>query len=770
MRRLNWLSKLFCMCLLIATLAISASAAENTTEFAGGEGTEENPYLIANTTHLNNVRNYLSAHFKMTADIIFTDTDSDWVSIGDETAPFTGSFDGDGYTISGLRQNISAAATVYGGLFGCASGTTIENLGVVKADISVTSTSGDAYAGGIVGYASANTINNCYNTGIVTAMASDLSWASSSYAYAHVGGIIGDAGGGTIIRNCYNLGAVTGVIMPRSYVYVGGVVGKAESTASIGNCYNTGAVLGESTYTKLSNAGGMVGGIIGHANDNAVSRCYNTGVVTALISAPYSSASTSTSVYAGGIIGYASRNTISECYSDGAVTASILHRSYAYAGGIVGRAVTDTTLRNCYNTGFVTASSSFTHAGGIAGDAESDAISNCYYLDICSSGVDGGWDSSTKCSVEQMRMQSTYAGFDFTEIWTMDGNGDYLYPELVGVPMIFTKEVEFIEIFTEPTKLEYLEVKEKLDVTGGEIAIFYNNGTSEVASLTSDMVNGFDNTTVGKQTLTVTYEGSSTTFEIRVIAKSASAITLVATPNKLIYENGEKLDATGGQIAVYYDNDTSDVIDITVSMIKGFNSSIAGEQTLTVRYSGFTATFNVKINEKWLTSITVTTLPTKLTYMEATELLDVTGGKLTLQYSNGMSETIELTADMVSGFDSAGIGKQILTVTYEGFTDTFDIEVLKNPIQLSVSPVIANKYIVLSITASKEISTQVLACALYSENGRLLGFTIVLATEPYTATTVVLTDNAAAKTAKVFLWDSPSTTTPIADAVEVTIR
>ncbi|MBQ6810477.1 MAG: hypothetical protein IJO94_03630, partial [Firmicutes bacterium] len=44
-------------------------------EFAGGSGTEDNPYLIADKYQLNNVRNHLDAHFKMTADIEFTEAD-----------------------------------------------------------------------------------------------------------------------------------------------------------------------------------------------------------------------------------------------------------------------------------------------------------------------------------------------------------------------------------------------------------------------------------------------------------------------------------------------------------------------------------------------------------------------------------------------------------------------------------------------------------------------------------------------------------------------
>ena len=87
---------------------------ENTSEFLGGNGTEENPYLISTKVHLNNVRKYLDAHFKMVADIEFTEDDfaeggdfynegQGWEPIGtDESSAFTGVFDGDGHTIAWL--------------------------------------------------------------------------------------------------------------------------------------------------------------------------------------------------------------------------------------------------------------------------------------------------------------------------------------------------------------------------------------------------------------------------------------------------------------------------------------------------------------------------------------------------------------------------------------------------------------------------------------------------------------------------------------------
>ena len=77
-----------------------------------------------------------------------------------------------------------------------------------------------------------------------------------------------------------------------------------------------------------------------------------------------------------------------------------------------------------------------------------------------------------------------------------------------------------------------------------------------------------------------------------------------------------------------------------------------------------------------VTGIDVTTLPDKLTYKQGKEDLDVAGGKVTLTYDNGSTKVIDLTEDMISGFDNTVIGPQTLTVTYETFTATFDIEIV----------------------------------------------------------------------------------------------
>ena len=275
-----------------------------------------------------------------------------------------------------------------------------------------------------------------------------------------------------------------------------------------------------------------------------------------------------------------------------------------------------------------------------------------------------------------MTQQDTFVGFDFDTVWTMEGNEDYLYPELQNVPMQFEKELASISV-TPPTKTEYLEGKETLDITGGKLTLTYNNGTSEVIDLTTDMVNGFDNTKIGKQTLTVTYQEKTTTFEVEIIAKSLDGIAVTAPPTKTKYLEGkEQLDVTGGKLTLTYNNGTSEVIDLTTDMVSGFDNTKVGKQTLTVTYQGKATTLEVEIIAKSLDSIKVTTLPSKRNYLEGKDKLDVTGGKLTLTYNNGTTEVIDLAADMVSGFDNTKVGKQTLTVTYQGKTTTFEVEII----------------------------------------------------------------------------------------------
>ena len=644
------LALLLTLVMLVTVLPMGALtvSAESTTEFLGGDGTEESPYLISNKTHLNNVRNHPGSHFKMVADIVFTEADfakkgdyynngQGWQPIGtDDGTTFIGVFDGNGHTIKGLYVNIQKTNTyIYAGLFGYNEGT-IKNLGMLDGSVSATSTSTSSYssshAGGIAGV-NIGTISDCYNAGSVSSSSSYskvggiAGWndgtisdcyntgsvSATSDSFSRAGGIAGGNGG--TISNCYNTGsASSSVSASSSDSYAGGIAGQNYGTISncnnagsasasvshsssyssysggiagrnhgtIGNCYNTGSVSSSSSH---SYAGGIAGQ---NWNDGTISNCYNTGSV---------SASSDSSSSAGGIAGW-NYGTISNCYNTGSASSSVSASStasYSYAGGIAGENYG--TISNCYNMGNVSASSdSSSYAGGIAGyNREGGTISNCYYLNIIAKGVGGGTDNTVSCTLKQMTQQDTFVGFDFDTVWTMEGNEDYLYPELQNVPMQFEKELASISV-TPPTKTEYLEGKETLDITGGKLTLTYNNGTSEVIDLTTDMVNGFDNTKMGKQTLTVTYQEKTTTFEVEIIAKSLDGIAVTAPPTKTKYLEGkEQLDVTGGKLTLTYNNGTTEEIDLAADMVSGFDNAKVGKQTLTVTYQGKTTTFEVEI-------------------------------------------------------------------------------------------------------------------------------------------------------------------------------
>jgi len=139
---------------------------------------------------------------------------------------FTGIFDGNGHTITGLKIN-----RLFGevGLFGSINNSEIKNVGMIDANIS-----GDGhYVGGLVGYNNNSTTTNCYSTGAVS-------------GDNDVGGLFGQMGN-TVATNCYSTCAVSG-----DGESIGGLAGSIFSNTTT-NCYSTGAVSGS------TNVGGFVG-------------------------------------------------------------------------------------------------------------------------------------------------------------------------------------------------------------------------------------------------------------------------------------------------------------------------------------------------------------------------------------------------------------------------------------------------------------------------------------------------------------------------------
>ena len=163
-----------------------------------------------------------------------------WTPIGDGDNRYAGTFDGKGYTVSGLYVNNEDQD--YVGMFGYVRYGRVKNVGVIDSYFK-----GLSYVGGIAGSYAGIELINCFNASTIV--------GGQFYA----GGITGNSSADHL-KNCYNLGSVSGK------TYVGGIVGNvSDYYAYVEDCYNLGSVSGD------SNVGGIIG--MPHSTDRMLN-CY----------------------------------------------------------------------------------------------------------------------------------------------------------------------------------------------------------------------------------------------------------------------------------------------------------------------------------------------------------------------------------------------------------------------------------------------------------------------------------------------------------------
>ena len=288
-----------------------------------GDGSKDAVYEISNAGQLywfaglvngtlSGVEQNASANAVLTVDIVVNKnvlksdgtlnegTFKEWTPItGSSNSTYSGIFDGQNHTISGLYFNQEDSYDV--GLFGRNNGK-IANAGILDSYFY-----GTSKVGGVCGNNYTGTITNCYNTGSVSGLGTlggvsgdnnDTGSITNCYNTGNVSGSSGFVGGvsgcnskGTII-NSYNAGSVSGLEC------VGGVSGDNNDTGSITDCYNIGSVSGSE---------GNVGGVNGYNNGGTVTNCYNVGSVSG------------TDYYVGGVSGENDNGTITNCYYDSTI-------------------------------------------------------------------------------------------------------------------------------------------------------------------------------------------------------------------------------------------------------------------------------------------------------------------------------------------------------------------------------------------------------------------------------------------------------------------
>ncbi|MCI7759831.1 MAG: bacterial Ig-like domain-containing protein, partial [[Eubacterium] saphenum] len=200
--------------------------------------------------------------------------------------------------------------------------------------------------------------------------------------------------------------------------------------------------------------------------------------------------------------------------------------------------------------------------------------------------------------VEGYAHDKAYANLDLTITYTVDENHKYTTTYSIVV-LDASKTVSSIAIADEnELKKEYYVGDEF--VVGGQITVSYSDADSETIDITSAMVSGYNPQTSGSQTITVTYGGKTTSYEVTVTAVTVTGIT-VTPPTKTDYKVGESLDLTGGSLVATYNNGKEETLPLTAAgvSVTGFNSAApAQNQEITVSYGGQNGTFNVNIAEK----------------------------------------------------------------------------------------------------------------------------------------------------------------------------
>ena len=250
--------------------------------------------------------------------------------------------------------------------------------------------------------------------------------------------------------------------------------------------------------------GDYCGAIVGEIYKGIIEECFVTGNIT-----------TEGFEYIGGICGICNYDgTISDCYSDVEIKTD-----KGCAGGILGYRTYNVTIEKCYNRGIIN-NGTGTAIAGISED--------CVYL------IGTGTDRrATPLTETQMKDANYYINFDFDNIWEIDSDSLYPYPQLRNCMQINLTSLEWEK---EPVRKEYNQ-GDKLDLSGGVLNYTYEDGSKSSGPITEYMVSGCDMMQIGEQTITIKKGNLAVTYKINIKPIPVTGVSLDIT--ELYMERGD---------------------------------------------------------------------------------------------------------------------------------------------------------------------------------------------------------------------------------------
>lgn len=592
----------------VATAADPPANPEQTLNGLNGTGTANDPYVITNITELQAMSGDLDASYVLNNDINATSTadwnngtgftpvgDCDynpWTGRCDANNIFTGSFDGNGYTIQNLYLNYSSNRDV--GLFGGINRAVIENVKLNNISVRSASVGNYVHTGGVVGYNFAGKIRNISVRGTIR---------SNNTA----GMVVGSNAYG-IITNVSTSGRITG----EEAQLLGGIAGENYGLRSltqpgfIARAHTNATVINNQTAADSAHFQPAAGGIVGMNHYSAkVMDTSATGVV-------YGNQT------AGGIAGVLISGDIETSYFAGTVTGGT-------TGGVVGSGdllglaefrdyPTDNNavIRNVY---WDQATAGTTDAVGKYPDTPDDNL------------VFAG--SVAPLSTGQLRGPTavrSLTGFDFNTTWGVYGNK---YPQLRSLQSSAPSGVGIdVENVTIPiggsNNLTVTAVEDGEPASNVSVALAIPSTLSATQSTIETNENGtatvsIDALKTGTHTIEVTHEGGPSTDTATVTVTDPEAIATAEAYNPKLTQNGTTPEIRFFANRSMYVGDASFTWNWTAD---GENKTKTGE-TVTVNFT--------TVGEKTV------------------NLILTTGGKeftdtLTIDVSDPISPTATLTA------------------------------------------------------------------------------------------------------------------------------
>ncbi|MDE7296337.1 MAG: bacterial Ig-like domain-containing protein, partial [Clostridia bacterium] len=328
-----------------------------------------------------------------------------------------------------------------------------------------------------------------------------------------------------------------------------------------------------------------------------------------------------------------------------------------YTHGAAIAAINEGTVRNSIN--LVTKYTSMGNAVDLPMIAESQngKTENLYNLAI--------GDKAFSKTETQLKTAETYA-LPASAWQIVDG----IYPMLVSAKYISMQA----------TLAEGYNLIEGLDLDTAKITVKGILVSGAEVTIEDAVFFGFDKTLADKQTITVVADGVICELEVDVYAKSVASIAWATEPNKTFTQGATFDNAASAKITVNYNNNTSDVVNVTADMVdsSAVDMNTAGDYTVKVSYGGkeLTYTVSVKDSSVVVTELTLAAgLDTNAKYY-AGETIDFSNVTLTVTYSDGTEDTVKVTNN-VSYTDE--VGEQVVTYSYGGKTVTQTITVLATP-------------------------------------------------------------------------------------------